>query len=173
MSYTGNNGGSTDWKVDVDYAKLVEDDITMTSYYGNSQYEGKNYLNYLDDIMHKQWNVKASANTQINDAHLLTYGFGYTKETGKENRLKNAPKSNIHTRYIAPWDYDKNLYTEGGKGAPFSTIHDYRIAYDENHVPYYDQNYEWYGVTRKEDVPPIPMEIILHTELMLPMHWLK
>jgi outer membrane receptor for ferrienterochelin and colicin len=143
LSYTGNNGGSTDWKIDVDYAKMSEDDITLTSNYGNSKYEGKNTLNYIDDIMHKQWNMKASANTQINDKHLLTYGFGYTKETGEGSRLKNAP--NTTTRYIDPWDYDKNLYTKGGIGTPASTIHDYELVKNEHGIPQYDGEYEGYA----------------------------
>ena len=104
LSYTGNNGGSTDWKIDVDYAKMNEDDITLTSYYGKSPYEGKNTLAYLDDVIHKQLDIKASANTQINDRHLLTYGLGYTRETGKGSRLKSAPQT--YTRYINPWDYE-------------------------------------------------------------------
>lgn len=155
FSYSGNDGGSTDWKVDVNYAKLNGDDITLTSTFGASNYEGKNTLNYIDDIAHKQWNVKASANTQVNDRHLLTYGFGYTKETGEGSRLKNAPDT--YTRYIDPWDYDKNLYTKGGTGAPSSKVHDYAMAFNDAGVPYYNQDYEWYGVRDAGDkviVPP-------------------
>ncbi|MCI1750733.1 MAG: TonB-dependent receptor [Megasphaera cerevisiae] len=148
LSYTGNNGGSTDWKVDVDYAKMTEDDITLTSNYGESKYEGKNTLNYLDDLMHKQWNIKTSANTQVNDKHLLTYGFGYSQETGEGSRLKNA--RDTHTRYIDPWDYDKNLHTVAGVGAPASTIHDYRLDKNTNGIPQYDQMYEYYGARNNE-----------------------
>ena len=144
LSYTGNNGGSTDWKIDVDYAKMTENDITLTSNYNNSKYEGKNTLNYIDDIMHKQWNMKASANTQINDKHLITYGFGYTKETGEGSRLKNAP--NTTARYIDPWDYDKNLYTKAGKGEPASNVIDHAMSINKAGIPYFDQNYEWYGI---------------------------
>ena len=143
LSYQGNNGGSTDWNVDVSYSKMTEDDITLTSNYGNSKYEGKNTLNYIDDIMHKQWNFNASANTQLNDEHLLSYGFGYSKETGEGSRLKNAPSTT--TRYIDPWDYDKNLYTKGGTGSPSSEIHDYYLITNDSGIPYYDQAYEWYG----------------------------
>ncbi|WP_371377205.1 TonB-dependent receptor domain-containing protein [Sporomusa aerivorans] len=143
LSYSGNNGGTTDWKMDVNYAKLNEDDITLSSTYGASNYEGKNTLNYIDDIEHAQLDVKLSANTQVNDRHLLTYGFGYTKETGEGSRLKNAPDT--YTRYIDPWNYDKNLYTEGGTGEPSSTVHDYAMAFNDAGVPYYDQEYEWYG----------------------------
>lgn len=143
LSYKGNNGGSTDWNVDVSYSKMTEDDITLTSYYGNSKYEGKNTLNYVDDIMHKQWNFNASANTQLNDDHLLSYGFGYSKETGEGSRLKNAPTTS--TRYIDPWDYDKNLFAEEGIGAPSSTVHDYYLTTNAAGLPFYDQNYEYYG----------------------------
>ncbi len=143
LTYTGNNGGNTDWTISYDYAKMNEDDLTLTSHYGYSQYEGKNTLHYIDDVDHRQWNVKASANTQLNDKHLLTYGFGYTKETGAGSRLKNAPQT--YSRYIDPWDYDKNLYTKGGTGAPSSNVHDYAMAFNAAGVPYYDQEYEWYG----------------------------
>jgi outer membrane receptor protein involved in Fe transport len=153
LSYMGNNGGSTDWKVDVDYAKMREDDITLTSDSGYSKYEGKNTLYYIDDIMHKQWNMKASANTQLNDKHLLTYGFGYTKENGEGSRLKNAPHTT--TRYIDPWDYDKNLYSEGGVGEPPSYIHDYYMSVNAAGIPYYNQDYEMYGVdTTKGGILP-------------------
>lgn len=143
LSYSGNNGGDTDWKVDVNYAKLNEDDITLTSYFGESKYEGKNTLNYIDDINHNQMDLKISANTQVNDEHLLTYGFGYTREKGEGSRLKDAPDT--YTRYIDPWDYDKNLYTQGGTGAPSSEVRDYALARNEAGVPYYDEEYEWYG----------------------------
>ena len=143
LAYTGNNGGSTDWKVDMDYAKMTENDITISSIEAYSQYEGKNSLEYLDDIMHKQWNMKASANTQINDKHLLTYGFGYSKETGEGSRLKSSP--NTTTRYIDPWDYDKNLHSEGGIGRPDSDIRDYAMSFDKKGIPHYDQTYEMYG----------------------------
>lgn len=158
LSYQGNNGGSTDWNVDVSYSKMTEDDITLTSNYGNSKYEGKNTLNYIDDIMHKQWNFNASANTQLNDDHLLSYGFGYSKETGEGSRLKNAPSTT--TRYIDPWDYDKNLYTEEGVGAPSSTVHDHYLTTDNDGIPYYDQNYEYYGSDANGNtvIPPVTYE---------------
>ena len=143
MSYKGNNGSSTDWKIDVDYAKMNEDDITLLSYFANDPYQGKNYLKYVDDLEHKQWNVKASANTQLNDKHLLTYGFGFSKETGEGSRIKNAPDSYVRT--IDPWDYDKNLYVPKGSGEPMSLVHDYPIIFGEDGVPRYDYNMEVYG----------------------------
>jgi outer membrane receptor for ferrienterochelin and colicin len=155
FAYSGNNGGDTDWKVDVNYAKMNEDDLTLTSTFGQSKYEGKNTLNYIDDINHDQLDIKLSANTQLNEDHLLTYGFGYTREKGEGSRLKNAPDT--YTRYIDPWDYDKNLYTKGGTGAPSSNVHDYAMAFNEAGVPHYDQEYEWYGVRDaggKTIIPP-------------------
>ncbi|QDR82699.1 TonB-dependent receptor plug domain-containing protein [Sporomusa termitida] len=154
LAYSGNNGGSTDWQVDVNYAKLNQDDLTLTSTFGESKYEGKNTLNYIDDINHNQLDIKLSANTQVNDEHLLTYGFGYTKEKGEGSRLKNAPDT--YTRYIDPWDYDKNLYTKGGTGAPSSEVHDYEMARNDAGVPYYDQDYEWYGLRDENGKNIIP-----------------
>ena len=142
LSYEGRSKRS-DWNVSLDYAKMNEDDITLTSDYINSPYEGKNTLNYIDDLMHQQWSFKASANTQLSSAHLLSYGIGYTQEKGEGSRIKNAPNS--YTRMIDPWDYDKNLYTKGGAGAPSSRVHDYAMTRNEAGVPKYDNEYEWYG----------------------------
>ena len=142
LSYAGR-GGNSDWNVSFDYTKMNEDDITLTSDYINSPYEGKNTLNYIDDLMHQQWSLKASANTQIHRDHLLTYGIGYTQEKGEGSRIKNAPNS--YTRMIDPWDYDKNLYTRDGAGAPSSRVHDYAMTRNEAGVPKYDNEYEWYG----------------------------
>ena len=143
LNYKGNNGGNTDWTVSIDYSKMNEDDLTLTSYYGNSKYEGKNTLDYVDDITHKQWNAKVAANTQLNDKHLLTYGFGYMRETGEGSRLKNASQT-WTIGPINPWDYDKNLYTLGGVGAPSSNVHDYPLTFKDG-IPEYDQAKEWYG----------------------------
>ena len=142
LSYQGR-GKSSDWNVSLDYAKMNEDDITLTSDYINSPYEGKNTLNYIDDLMHQQWSFKASANTQLSSDHLLSYGIGYTQEKGEGSRIKNAP--NTYARMIDPWDYDKNLYTQGGKGAPSSRVHDYAMTRNAAGVPRYDNEYEWYG----------------------------
>ncbi|EKU70598.1 hypothetical protein [Selenomonas sp. F0473] len=145
MTYTGR-GGASDWQVDLDYAKMRGDDITLVSNRAHSKYEGKNRLDYIDDILHSQWSIKASANTQINNDHLLTYGFGYSKETGEGSRLKNAPQT--YMRAINPWDYDKNLFTQDGSSdkPPLSRVHDYTLNYDENGIPQYDYDYEMYGL---------------------------
>ena len=92
LSYEGRSKRS-DWNVSLDYAKMNEDDITLTSDYINSPYEGKNTLNYIDDLMHQQWSFKASANTQLSDNHLLSYGVGFIQEKGEGSRLKNAPNT--------------------------------------------------------------------------------
>ena len=142
LSYTGR-AGSSDWQVDLDYAKMNEDDTTLTSYVANRSYIGTNILDYVDNIEHRQWSLKTSANTQVNDSHLLTYGLGYTQEKGEGSRLKNAPNS--YTRSIDPWDYDKNLYTPKDATSPLSKVHDYKITQNAAGVPKYDNEYEWYG----------------------------
>ncbi len=143
LTYTGERGNS-DWKVSFDYAKLKEDDITLSSFLGPSMYFGTNTLESVDNIDHRQWTLKAAANTQVNAKHLLTYGFGYTRETGEGSRLKSAPHT--RTRRIDPWDYDKSLYTEnGGTGAPSSHVHDHAIRYNEQGIPQYDKELEYYG----------------------------
>ena len=53
LSYAGR-GGSSDWKVDLDYAKMNEDDTTLTSYVANRSYMGTNILDYVDNIEHRQ-----------------------------------------------------------------------------------------------------------------------
>ena len=142
LSYAGR-GGASDWKIDFDYAKMHEDDITLTSYVANRVYMGTNILDYVDNIEHSQWSLKASANTQVSDSHLLTYGLGYTQEKGEGSRLKNAPNS--YVRSIDPWDYDKNLWTPKDKTSPLSKVHDYKITQNAAGVPKYDNEYEWYG----------------------------
>lgn len=137
LSYKGNNGGNSDWNVSINYSKMNEEDLTLTSQYGASQYEGQETLNYIDNLEHEQLDIRASVNTQLNDRHLLTYGFGYTKETGEGSRLKSAPNTNSID--INPNDYSKNLYVENP-----SSVHDYKIKYI-NGVPQYDVDYERYG----------------------------
>ncbi|WP_301860900.1 TonB-dependent siderophore receptor, partial [uncultured Megasphaera sp.] len=156
LTYTGNNGGSTDWKISYDYTKIQENDVTTSTAYAESKYTGKNTLLYVDDIMHKQYNIKASANTQLNDRHLLTYGFGYSQETGEGSRIKNAPHTT--TRYIDPWAYDKNLKETydsitGASQGPESKVHDYAMSFHENGVPYYDKNWELYGAKNGQGMP--------------------
>ena len=90
LSYTGKDKKSS-WKAEVNYTRTKEDDLTLTSDYGNSTYEGKNTLNYVDNVDHRQWNLTLGADTQLNKDHLLSYGVGFVRETGEGSRLKNAP----------------------------------------------------------------------------------
>ena len=140
ISYEGR-GGASDWNISLDYAKMHEDDITLTSYVAKRVYEGTNILDYVDNVDHRQWGMKASANTQLSVNHLLSYGVGFTQEKGEGSRLKNAP--NTYTRALDPWDYDKNLYV--GSDLPSSRIHDYTMTRNNAGVPKYDSDYEWYG----------------------------
>ena len=54
LSYAGQDEKSN-WKVELNYTRTKEDDVTLTSEYGRSNYEGKNTLNYVDNVDHKQW----------------------------------------------------------------------------------------------------------------------
>ena len=157
MSYQGI-GKYTDWKIDFNYAKMTEDDVTLSSVAAFSKYEGKNTLRYLDHILHKEWSIRTSAHTVMNDRHLLTYGLGFSKETGEGSRLKSA--KNIRTRYIDPWDYDKNLHSDED-GTPSSSIKDRPMYLNENGIPQYDKAYALYGykdASGKTQVPPYTFE---------------
>ncbi|EHM38590.1 TonB-dependent receptor plug domain-containing protein [Anaeroglobus geminatus] len=157
MSYQGI-GKYTDWKIDFNYAKMTEDDVTLSSVAAFSKYEGKNTLRYLDHILHKEWSIRTSAHTVMNDRHLLTYGLGFSKETGEGSRLKSA--KNIRTRYIDPWDYDKNLHSDED-GTPSSSIKDRPMYLNENGIPQYDKAYTLYGykdASGKTQVPPYTFE---------------
>ena len=99
MTYTGQDNKSS-WKAELNYTRTKEDDVTLTSDYGNSTYEGKNTLNYVDNVDHRQWSVTLGADTQVNKKHLLSYGIGFIRETGEGSRLKNAPHT--YKRHIDP-----------------------------------------------------------------------
>lgn len=142
ISYTGNNGGNTDWKFDYSYSKLQEDDITLSSMESASKYEGKNTLAAVDNVLHKQWTFKGVANTQVNDEHLLTYGFGYSQEDASGSRIR-TPNSEL--RKINPWDYDKTLRVPEDSTEPSSSVHAYTFTYVDG-IPQYDADWENYGV---------------------------
>ena len=154
FTWTGRNKGKTNWTVDANYARTKEDDVTVSSYYGKSSYEGKNKLDYVDDVDHKQLSFSASASTQINDEHLLTYGAGYSKEDGSGSRLKSAP--NVYLKSIDPWDYDKNLFViskesplvSGKKGDVASDVHAYEMVRNADGIPYWNNEAEWYNYDR-------------------------
>lgn len=157
LSWNGK-AGRTDWTVEGSYARIKEDDVALISFMGRSKYEGRNELRYIDDVDHRQWNVNVTANTQISDSHLLTYGVGYAKESGDGSRLKNAP--NTFTRYIDPWDYDKNLLVDKidrlnrRKGdnslKVFSHVHDYKFKDTDKIKPEWDMDFEYYGYDEKD-----------------------
>lgn len=161
--------GKTDWNVEANYSRMQEDSISLINYYGRSTYEGKNELKYVDDVDHRQWDFKASANTQLNDRHLLTYGMGYSKERGSGSRLKSSPHTS--TRYIDPWDYDKSLLVEGidaherrdgDTSVPvWSHIHDYALYDNGTSMPQWDQDFEYYGADRND---PSTKPLITYTD---------
>ena len=146
--------GNTDWNIEVNYSKLQEDDISLINYFGKSQFDGKNELRYVDDIRHRQTDIKAAANTQINDKHLLSYGGSYSSEYGEGSRLKSSP----HTRYkyVDPFDYDKELLVEkldsfmkadDRKGEYiWSHLHDYKFKPDGK----WNKEFEYYGYNEKD-----------------------
>ena len=154
LAYSGR-GGALDWTVSLDYARAREDDVTLSERTsGATRYEGRNTLEYVDDLDHRQWTIKAAANTQVNDRHLLTYGFGYTRETGEGSRIKSAPRT--RTKHINPWDYDKNLYSKDGTGAPDAKVRDHAMGRNADGTPYYDLDYERYGSRDAEGKTEVP-----------------
>ncbi len=152
------DAGNTDWNIEMNYTNIKEDDVSLMNYDGKSAYQGKNELLYIDNVDHRQFDFKASANTQINDKHLLTYGFGFTNEKGEGSRLKSSP--NISTRRINPWDYDKSLRVEkrdyltrdgDEKNYVWSHIHDYKFRPGPNNAPEWDMEYEYYHYDIRKD----------------------
>ena len=154
----------SDWNVELNYTSINEDDVSLINYAGKTIYEGKNELRYVDDVDHSQFDLKASANTQLGDKHLISYGFGYTRESGEGSRLKNSP--NTSTRYISAWDYDKSLLIEkqdrlirgeDNKHYIWSHIHDYKFSGNEtNGLPHWDQNYEYYYYDKSQSGSFLP-----------------
>lgn len=150
LAYVGREG-KTDWRIEGNYTHLTEDDISIRSQYATNVYEGKNTLNSVDDIDHKQLSFKSTVNHALNDKHLLSIGMGYSKEDGEGSRLKSAPDK--YQRKIDPWDYDKALYVKpiistDAEEVPdtekpvSSMVHDYKISYDEQNRPYWNFEYE-------------------------------
>ena len=142
----------SDWNIEFNYTTIKEDDVSLINYAGKTTYEGKNELRYVDNVDHSQFDLKASANTQLGDKHLLSYGFGYTRESGEGSRLKSSP--NTSTRYIDPWDYDKSLLVdkqdrlsrgEDNKNYVWSHIHDYAFPKQYTGAPVWQKEYEYYN----------------------------
>lgn len=150
VGWKGRNK-DTDWNIEINHTRLLEDDLTLTSNYGRSSYTGKNMLNYIDNVDHAQTNIDATFNTQLNDKHLLTYNIGYAREHGSGSRLKSAPKT--YLRKIDPWDYDKSLLVvqrdakDYGlkKGDVASFIHAHKLIPDAERGLRWDVDNELYG----------------------------
>ena len=161
-------GGASDWKLELNHSRINENDVSLINYIGRSQYEGKNELRYIDDVDHRQTDIRFNANSAIGDKHTLSWGIAQTKETGFGSRLKSSP--NVKTRYIDPWDYDKNLLVAGvdrlerrpGDNSLriYSHIHDYKFKPSKKGLPIWDKDYEYYGAEKESDVPPITYEYL-------------
>ena len=159
-------GGASDWKLELNHSRINENDVSLINYAGRSQYEGKNELRYIDDVDHRQTDIRFNANSAIGDKHTLSWGIAQTKETGSGSRLKSSP--NVKTRYIDPWDYDKNLLVAGvdrlerrpGDNSlrVYSHIHDYKFKPSKDGLPIWDKDYEYYGAEKETDIPPITYE---------------
>ena len=142
---------TSDWNIEMNYTNLREDDVSLINYEGKTVYEGKNELRYVDNVDHRQFDFKASMNTQLGDKHLLSYGFGFSNEKGEGSRLKSSP--NTSTRHIDPWDYDKSLLVdkqdrlirgEDQTNYVWSHIHDYAFSGYDHGIPQWNKNYEYY-----------------------------
>ena len=155
LTWKGDDGGNTDWTAEMNYTKIKEDDTSLLNYLGYSAYTGTNELNRVDNVDHKQIDVKISANTMLNDKHILSYGFGYSNEKGEGARVSKSP--NTTTKKINPWDYDKSLLVDkpdrlswSGENAntPYvwSHVHDYAYSgTNTDGTDKWDINYEYYG----------------------------
>ena len=159
-------GGASDWKLELNHSRINENDVSLINYAGRSQYEGKNELKYIDNVDHRQTDIRFNANSAIGDKHTLSWGIAQTKETGSGSRLKSSP--NVKTRYIDPWDYDKNLLVAGvdrlqrrpGDNSLrlYSHIHDYKFKPSKEGLPIWDKDYEYYRAEKESEAPPISYE---------------
>ena len=166
-------GGASDWKLELNHSRINENDISLINYTGRSQYEGKNELRYIDDVDHRQTDIRFNANSAIGDKHTLSWGIAHTHETGSGSRLKSSPI--VKTRYIDPWDYDKNLLVAGvdrlqrrpGDNSLriYSHIHDYKFKPSKDGLPIWDKDYEYYGAEKESEAPPISYEYYREHEL--------
>ena len=155
--------GKSDWTIETNYSRIKEDDVALINYTGRSSYEGSNELRYIDNIDHRQLNLRLNANTQLNNKHRLSYGVSYAREEGSGSRLKSSP--NTSTMYIDPWEYDKSLLVDKldrlvrRKGdnsvRVYSHIHDYKFIKSSNGMPQWDMDYEYYGAETDIQKPGI------------------
>ena len=158
-----SRAGKSDWTVETNYSRIKENDVALINYTGRSAYEGSNELRYIDNIDHRQLDIRVNANTQVNKNHLLSYGVSYAREEGSGSRLKSSP--NTSTMYIDPWDYDKSLLVDrldrlvrrkGDNSVKvYSHIHDYKFINSGGGMPQWDMDYEYYGAETKAQKPGI------------------
>ena len=158
-----SKAGKSDWTVETNYSRIKEDDVALINYTGRSSYEGSNELRYIDNIDHKQLDVRLNANTQLNNKHRLSYGVSYAREEGSGSRLKSSP--NTSTMYIDPWEYDKSLLVDkldrlvrrkGDNSVKvYSHIHDYKFIKSSSGMPQWDMDYEYYGAETDAQKPGI------------------
>ena len=158
-----SRAGKSDWTVETNYSRIKENDVALINYTGRSAYEGSNELRYIDNIDHRQLDIRVNANTQVNKNHLLSYGVSYAREEGSGSRLKSSP--NTSTMYIDPWDYDKSLLVDRldrlvrRKGdnsiKVYSHIHDYKFINSGGGMPQWDMDYEYYGAANDAQKPGI------------------
>ena len=152
LTYEGRDDVSN-WKAEVNYTRTNENDLTLSSDYGKSTYEGKNTLEYTDNIDHRQWNFGISGDIQANDNHLVSYGAGMSRETGTGSRLKNAPHT--YVRDIDPWDYDKSLSVDRN-GVPKSNIYDYSFGKNKDGIIERNKEKEWYNTDKSNPNSKVP-----------------
>ena len=155
--------GKSDWTVETNYSRIKEDDVALINYTGRSSYEGSNELRYIDNIDHRQLDIRLNANTQLNNKHRLSYGVSYAREEGSGSRLKSSP--NTSTMYIDPWAYDKSLLVDkldrlvrkkGDNSVKvYSHIHDYKFIKSSSGMPQWDMDYEYYGAETDAQKPGI------------------
>ena len=158
-----SKAGKSDWTVETNYSRIKEDDVALINYTGRSSYEGSNELRYIDNIDHRQLDVRLNANTQLNNKHRLSYGISYAREEGSGSRLKSSP--NTSTMYIDPWEYDKSLLVDkldrlvrrkGDNSVKvYSHIHDYKFIKSSSGMPQWDMDYEYYGAETDAQKPGI------------------
>ena len=143
IGWHAKNHEKINWDVEVNYAKLKENDVTLTNTVGHVPFFGANELNQVDTIDHSQFDVHSDFHIAVNDKHFVNTGFGIKKEKGSGSRLKNAPKTT--KQFINPWDYDKHLKEDPITHEVASRVEDYPIEKDADGMPYWNRLKEWYG----------------------------
>ena len=143
IGWHAKNQEKINWDVEVNYAKLKENDVTLTNTVGHVPFFGANELNQVDTIDHSQFDVHSDFHIAVNDKHFVNTGFGIKKEKGSGSRLKSAPKTT--KQFINPWDYDKHLKEDPVTHEVASRVEDYPIEKDADGTPYWNRLKEWYG----------------------------